>query len=120
MNTSCLSHQCIFRDNRHSTSGSTPSHFFHRFGNEIVKEAIITLVILRWRFFVTVNLSSILVPMKLLSPLVVRFAVVGKILFYFGFLLDFDQLQDGKPNHRKSRCNMLRKNILIRCKSKGY
>jgi len=41
-----------------------------------------------------------------------------KYFFYFGFLPDFDVLQGGKQNHRKSRCNMLRKHILIRFRSK--
>jgi hypothetical protein len=85
MNASCLLHQRTFRGNRHYTSGNTRSHFFHRFGNEIFKEATMTLAILRWRLSVTINLSSILVPIKLVWPLVVRFAVVEKYFFISGF-----------------------------------
>lgn len=80
---SCLSHRRIFRGTRYCFLATHSVTFFQRFGSVIVQEAK-TLIIFCWQFFfVTMIVSSVLVPTKLLWPLVVRSVIVRKRHFLF-------------------------------------
>jgi len=63
-----------------------------------------------------VNVFSVLIPIRLLSPLVVGFVVVGERTF---FISDFFQIlirgKVAKQNHKKNSCyNKFCKNIFIK------
>jgi len=97
-------------------SGNTTSFFFYiGLGSLAVQEATTTLLILCWRpFYVTMSLSSVLVPMRLLRPLAVRLVVFGKRHFLFRVSSRFwSELRWQNKIIKNSCCSMFRGNIFI-------
>jgi len=66
-------------------------------------------------FFVTVSVSSLHVPIRLLSPLDVGFIVVGERTFLFLFFFQiFIRGKAANQTHKNSGCNKFRKIIFIK------
>ena len=96
----------------------TQSFFPRRFGRVIISKAkkpSSYFLNIFFFFFVTEHLSSALLPVRLCWPSVIRSVVVGEKSFWFwGIFRILIWGKVAKQNHKKSRCNMFRKNIFVK------